>query len=169
LKKTRAEPEWSTTEFRVAYANIECQSKQLAADLRALCDNELTDITAFLDSSTLRNLTISLRLDILENPPAGIDREHAFKQRLRFLPSLPDMLDLLTKRLTDLKAQRTQMQSRPASVGAQYRPFIRQISSYFLSRYGSPLHSNVATITSVIFNRIVSADLVRKQLKNAAR
>jgi hypothetical protein len=169
LKRSSAQPvKWSTTKLERAYADIESQSRKLAADLRKVYDNELTDITAFLDSSTLRNLAIALGLDILKNPPADVDPEHALKLRLRFLPNLPELLNLLAERVKKLKAQRTQKQSRPASVGAQCRPFISHISNYFFLHYGARLHATVATITSIIFNRKVSTDLVKKQLKRAA-
>jgi hypothetical protein len=168
LKNWSTQPKLSTTERKRAYADIVSQSRQLAADLRRLSDNELTDTPAHLDSSTLRNLGISLRLDILENPPVDVDPEQEFRMRLRHLPNIPEFLDLVATK-ANVKAGPTRKQSRPTSVGAQYRPFIHHMSDHFLSRYGSRLHQTVASITAVIFKTEISVDLVTKQLKRGAR
>jgi hypothetical protein len=170
LKKS-SRPRWSTTKLQGAHADIERQSRKLSAALRQLYDRELTDITAFLDSSTVRNLALSLRVDTLSPPPADVDPEHELKRGLRFLPSLPELLDLLAER-AKLHAPRTPMHSRPESRGAQHRPFIQHMSDYFFSRYGARLHKTVATITAVIFGMnedAVSVDRVRGQLRRAAR
>lgn len=155
---------WSTAKLQRAYADIQRLSKELSANLRVLYDGELTNTTVFLDSSTLRNLAVSLRLGILQDSPADVDLDLALKSRLRFLPAVPELLDLLAER-TRLKAQRRQKQSRPASVGTQCQPFITHVSDYFFSRYRARLHATVATITSVVFDRNVSEDLVKKLLQ----
>jgi hypothetical protein len=168
LNSWSAQPKLSKTELKRTYADIESRSTELAADLRRLNDNELTDTTAHLDSTSLSNLAILLRLDILENPPADADPEQAFRMRLRYLPNIPGLLDLVAKKANS-KARYTHKQSRPTSLGAQYRPFIQHMSDYFFSRYGIRLHKTVASITAVIFKMDVSEDLVKKQLKRAAR
>jgi hypothetical protein len=165
LTRPKKNPPLTTSKLKEAYAKVAALSEKLARDLNRLGDKEANDIVALLHPTTLYNGTLSFPPESIEEYPSGWRRinmsELTLKQNLRFLPSVPQLLSQLSEH-AKYKSKRTLKQVRPASVGAQCRPFISHMSDYFFSRYSARLNPTVATMASVIFKRTISSGLVKK-------
>jgi len=82
----------------------------------------------------------------------------------RIIPSLQYVLFTIAEEARQY-ANEKPIVLKPGSDNAEIHYFIRYLSRYMQKEYGQPLHDIVATTTSVLFEKDIDSDYVRKVIK----
>jgi hypothetical protein len=83
--------------------------------------------------------------------------------------NLPEFLEKLAKLARERAKKPPRVAPQQNSPRAKLRNFVYELSRYFSKAYGQPFHEQVAIIASAVFSRDVSAENVRKLVRDRGK
>lgn len=121
----------------------------------------------------IKNDDLKWLLDTINADPIDgtyIKDEKAAVSYLRFclgdlIPELHVYAEWIAKKAERIAAQPS-ISDRPNRDSAQRTFFVKHLSKWFRDKFSKPMHEVVAEVASALFNEVVTADTVRKAVKN---
>ena len=156
-------------EQKKSYEDISSRAKELA---ELLIDANLNKDLR-IESYVLRSDRDKILADIKNNPseyPSQKITKYKFtvvqwadillEMYEDILPSIPDILEALSIKINEQIKQHGSIK-KPNSKDAEAHLFVRVLSQYFLSSYGTPLHEHVKVIANAVLGVSITAENVR--------
>lgn len=160
----RGEPKITEKEKLQILINIQNSITSLRSSMYKLREFEHYSINALIDNQSIEGLlgTLNADLSIIEENKRVDCASFCLSD---IMPNIDFVLmDIHTKAKDYMNVSVTV--KKPNSENAQTHYFVRQISKFFQSYFGQPLHESVAIVTSVTLGiEEIDSDYVRKLVK----